>query len=37
MALRCWLHGVAGVGLFAAAPVQAAVVCTGPGYPPGCV
>ena len=37
MALRWLLQGVAGVGLFAAGPLHAAVVCTGPGYPPGCV
>jgi hypothetical protein len=37
MALRWLLQGVAGVGLFVAAPVHTAVVCTGPGYPPGCV
>jgi hypothetical protein len=35
---RRWLlQALAGSGLLAAGPVQAAVVCTGPGYPPGCV
>lgn len=37
MALRWLIQAAAGVGLFAAGPLQAAVVCNGPGYPPGCV
>ena len=28
---------VAGFSVLAAGPLHAAVVCTGPGYPPGCV
>jgi len=27
----------AGLSVLAVSPLKAAVVCTGPGYPPGCV
>ena len=37
MALRWFIRAAAGIGFFAAGPLQAAVVCTGPGYSPGCV
>jgi len=36
---HCWLIKAGAVVATAvmSGPVQAAVVCTGPGYPPGCV
>jgi len=37
MNMRWWLQSMAAVGFLMAGPLQAAVVCTGPGEPSGCV
>jgi hypothetical protein len=37
MTTRFCVALVAAAATLAAGPLQAAVVCTGPGYPPGCV